>query len=320
MKQQLSHISFLQTFGIILVVLGHSFYRISPDNPFIRWIYGFHMPLFFFISGYLLRHIHPSLHTLKLYGRSGYITRKARRLLLPYFVISNLLFVPKALMSSYTVRPIALNWHSYADMLLYPYHNVLSAFWFLPTLFLVILVFVSMARVGQKIPFHVDIRIVLLVCVGINILIDFHHESLLNLLGVAYYIVYFVMGYVFRKYNYEQQLRQLSPFVLLSFTFLLSVVLLYVPYFRSMEWVKATNGILMCMALATLYDRYQLKFLHHLYGATYTIYLYSGLFQILSLQVLLHFISLPSYVYIPLAFLTGIYGPWCIDKWKRSKQ
>lgn len=66
MKTQLSHVSFLQTFGILLVVLGHSFYRFSADYPVIRWIYGFHMPLFFFISGYLLRYTHADLASMRL--------------------------------------------------------------------------------------------------------------------------------------------------------------------------------------------------------------------------------------------------------------
>ena len=59
--KQLCDILFLQTFGIILVVLGHSFYQFPSDTPFIRWIYGFHMPLFFFISGYLLKYVHGDL-------------------------------------------------------------------------------------------------------------------------------------------------------------------------------------------------------------------------------------------------------------------
>jgi len=52
-------ISFMQTFGIILVVLGHSTYQLmqAGHTPAIyKWIYTFHMPLFFFISGYLLRY------------------------------------------------------------------------------------------------------------------------------------------------------------------------------------------------------------------------------------------------------------------------
>ena len=43
--------------GIVLVVLGHSGYagtNIAEDCPCLfKWIYNFHMPLFFFISGFL---------------------------------------------------------------------------------------------------------------------------------------------------------------------------------------------------------------------------------------------------------------------------
>lgn len=64
-------ISFLQAWGILLVVIGHSFYN-SPDNAACVWIYTFHMPLFIFISGYLLRYSSDmkkvNLSEMPLYG------------------------------------------------------------------------------------------------------------------------------------------------------------------------------------------------------------------------------------------------------------
>ncbi len=45
-------IDHLKAFGIFLVVYGHSF---SLDWGINQWIYSFHMPLFFLISGYLIR-------------------------------------------------------------------------------------------------------------------------------------------------------------------------------------------------------------------------------------------------------------------------
>lgn len=46
------NIAFLQVFGILLVVLGHS--TNNGGIPFLsKWIYSFHMPLFIFISGFL---------------------------------------------------------------------------------------------------------------------------------------------------------------------------------------------------------------------------------------------------------------------------
>ena len=49
-------ISFLQTFTIILVVVGHSFVGKAAEEPFVEaqtWIYSFHMPMFMLLSGWL---------------------------------------------------------------------------------------------------------------------------------------------------------------------------------------------------------------------------------------------------------------------------
>lgn len=44
-----SWIDVLKGIGIILVVIGHT----SMENPLVKWIYVFHMPLFFALSGYM---------------------------------------------------------------------------------------------------------------------------------------------------------------------------------------------------------------------------------------------------------------------------
>lgn len=67
-------IDFLRGTGIILVVLGHCW------PPFSKQIYGFHMPLFFLLSGYLFSH----------YERLCFkdlVKKLAVRLLIPYYVL-----------------------------------------------------------------------------------------------------------------------------------------------------------------------------------------------------------------------------------------
>ena len=99
-------------------------------------------------------------------------------------------------------------------------------------------------------------------------------------------------------------------------TLAFSILMLATPHFNLKEQLTALNGILLSIALGRIYEMKGCTFLNHLYGHTYTIYLFSGLFQILSLQVLLHFVSLPPHLFIPLAFFTGVYGPWLIDRIK----
>ena len=70
----------------------------------------------------------------------------------------------------------------------------------------------------------------------------------------------------------------------------------------------------MSVALARLYTKYGIHFLNHLSLASYTIYLYHGIFQALSLQILMRFTHFDNVVYIILAFLSGVYGSFLVYK------
>lgn len=76
-------IDILKAIGIILVVAGHS------NNPFSSYIYTFHMPLFFFISGYLM-------YKSKTRKFKDFIINKIKTIIIPYlvyWVISMIIFL-----------------------------------------------------------------------------------------------------------------------------------------------------------------------------------------------------------------------------------
>ena len=50
-SKRLNYLDYAKGIGILLVVLGHIY-----NNNTKLWIYSFHMPLFFIISGYLLEY------------------------------------------------------------------------------------------------------------------------------------------------------------------------------------------------------------------------------------------------------------------------
>ena len=61
MEKRLDYIDKLRGFAIILVVLGHLYLPNTKEgnlHPMAEMIYSFHMPLFFFISGYLCEVTH----------------------------------------------------------------------------------------------------------------------------------------------------------------------------------------------------------------------------------------------------------------------
>ena len=52
--KRIAYIDSIKGFAILLVVMGHTFHDFKGINmAFIDFIYAFHMPLFFIISGYL---------------------------------------------------------------------------------------------------------------------------------------------------------------------------------------------------------------------------------------------------------------------------
>lgn len=112
--------------GIILVVAGHVWTRGATRDA----IYAFHMPLFFLLSGYLVRPV----------PTRGLIVAQARSLLVPFAVFSVLLVAADfAIEGARGVRPIFAGCGAAAhtivlrtDMLRGPF----AILWFVPCLFL----------------------------------------------------------------------------------------------------------------------------------------------------------------------------------------
>ena len=80
MKQRIQYVDFFRGGGILLMVMGH----IGFGAAFDKLIHGFHMPMFFFISGFMYKHKDMNLLDT--------VRKKAKSLLLPYAVFG-LLFL-----------------------------------------------------------------------------------------------------------------------------------------------------------------------------------------------------------------------------------
>lgn len=99
---------------ILLMVLGHTNLPEFAD----RWIWAFHMPFFFFISG---------LFTGYSYPLSEFVCHKAKQLLKPFIVYSVIVVLLWA---------FALNcstWSLFVDVLIHGWGGI--ALWFVPVLF-----------------------------------------------------------------------------------------------------------------------------------------------------------------------------------------
>ena len=116
--------------GIILVIIGH----VSGDNYIKNFIYAFHMPLFFIISGYLYK------------PKNNFIKHKAKTILIPYLIISIISFIywvtiERFIILEKNIDPLKsfINiFLAIGNTELYAYNVVL---WFLPCLFVTEIIF-----------------------------------------------------------------------------------------------------------------------------------------------------------------------------------
>lgn len=120
---RIEYLDLAKAIGIILVIAGHV---VSSDTIVKRVIYSFHMPLFFLLSGMLLK-------VRAEYSRETWIqliTKKGRGLLIP-FVLWGLIY------SSFSFKHTALLLYGTRETLIAA--ESLTSLWFLPVMFLAFL-------------------------------------------------------------------------------------------------------------------------------------------------------------------------------------
>ena len=126
-RKRIPFFDLLRGVGIILVVFGH----VTHDMPVREFIYGFHLPLFFFLSGTLFR-------DRDLARFTPFIRKKARSLLIPY-VVFGLVSLFWYLIVEIRIRPIDATLSQMLLGLVYGAYTKWiwfnGALWFLPCLF-----------------------------------------------------------------------------------------------------------------------------------------------------------------------------------------
>ena len=144
MGNKLTQVSFLFVFATLLVVIGHADITLDYKDLWIhKWVYSFHMPLFFLVSGFLFAYTHPE-NKMKGMRFFPFIWKKVKRLLLPFLFINSVIFVIKSRFVSADLmqHPLTFSFSSWVESLLF---HPIGFMWFLPALFM-IFVFFSLLR------------------------------------------------------------------------------------------------------------------------------------------------------------------------------
>lgn len=320
----LKYISYLQVIGIILVVSGHSVHM-YPDGAsgvrtlFYRAIYSFHMPLFIFISGFLM------IYTTDLADKPRYIIRKyvkgkIKRLILPFITLTSVTFFPRAMMSGVADDVIEPDIQTFCMAFIDKEYLVIPFFWYLQACFLLLTVGYSILYFGRK--FNISIKVMVpIMFLGLLAFYISPDEvtTLFSLNKIKEFGLYFMLGAMYCMF--ADSIDRFIPWTSVFFVLLLAVGWgITFTLFEGTKWVIICTvlGIMMCTSAARIIDERKLHFLDHLMGANYLIFLLSWYLNVTAQQMLSHFISLPWWIHSALSLFAGIYIPLWAYRYLKS--
>ena len=195
-KKRIKSIDIAKSIGILLIVLGH----IQNNETIAHFIYSFHVPLFFVISGYLYKKTKKPIE---------YIKKKAKSILVPYFVFGLISFVYWFVIERYFREQIVNPWIPFANLFLAQageYNFIANAaLWFLPCLFCTEIIFDWLKRItkNDKMLF-ISIIIITIIGVIYNELnfISLPFEFNTALIAVSFYF----LGYMWKN-KFEEKFK-----------------------------------------------------------------------------------------------------------------
>lgn len=253
------HVQTLRGLAIILVVLGHMIghtgtggMRVSDDS-FFRYLYYsleyIRLPLFTVISGwvYASKPVEPGYE-------SRFIKGKFRRLLIPMFVISTLLFLFRMVIPGTNVTP---DISTLPRNLVFPY----DIYWYLFSLFLI---FLTITLLDTR-PWFRKIQgwfLILIAAFAFLFISENYLDPVPNVFsfkGAAYLFPFFLVGIGIVRY--KEVLLHRKMILILVPVFLLAVILQQVAWFsgNSLPERHSPLGLAVGISAALLLFRLQLK-------------------------------------------------------------
>ena len=223
-KNKLSRLNYLDVakgLAIILVLIGH---YPKTDSGIVTWLSSFHMPLFFLITGMLIKYTkEPERKMAEL------MRKKARMILLPYVTFSAIVIMLRSAYGFYKTAEFSQT-DLMEDVMQTVTFSGISVLWFLPVLFFAQLLFIYVIKFWGRNITYITAVVFLFVSMAGNRLYQGYFgetklsfekalsELILVLLRILLAYVLITAGYVFQTY-FKQ--KKIFSFTELFITFLL---------------------------------------------------------------------------------------------------
>lgn len=282
-KDKDNFLSTAKGIGIIFMVLGHS----GTPGLLGKFIYQFHMPLFFFCSGYFLTSILSKNDLIRFYKKrikSIYIKFLCWSILFlslhnifyhlniynniilfqgnPSFLYSTQDILQKAIKNAFSMNE---------------HEQLLRSFWFLKQLFLSSILVSTITFSANKYTHYKHSSLIILFILLIMTLISkYFNWSLPAIWDISLVFMsstFYMSGHVFRRYHILEKVDNKATITIL---FLLSIIGLFVlPWTNMLEYTQITvipffivayAGIIMTLSISKRTEKYSVKYILYYLG------------------------------------------------------
>lgn len=197
-------VSIAKALGIICMVIGHS----GCPNILTKFIYSFHMPLFFICSGYFFKEIYSSADF------KSFCIKKVKKLYLPYikwsliFLILHNFFLKINVYNvntyTYHYQPTDYLRQLFRALIMTDYELLIRPFWFIKELLISSILITTISIIRNKI--FPNIKDIFLFAIMFLTALLFKSKDLfIPILGecslITFAAVYFYTGIIFRKFE-----------------------------------------------------------------------------------------------------------------------
>jgi len=302
-KKYIPEMQLARGIGILFVTFGHSIPLDVAYPSVFNFIYSFHMPLFFFLSGFFA---HKIIKVNSLSEWFASMRKNTFKFIVPYFMISLSFALIKYFIPHMVKRPVV--WHDiFYIIVIYPLRNPALFLWFLYLIIIMRMITPFISRINPWI-FFIFLLLFQFFPVDWEV---FGVSWLLN------YLIYYFMGIqaAMFKGQFLNIMRKnwLTPilFILFITSFILLQHLKY-PFFK---FFAASFGTLFVISLCFSYTEILPKALLETLGS-YSLQIYLlQFFFIFPLAYILKKIEISDEVTIIATFFAGLIFPLLITKY-----
>ena len=198
--KRIDYLDYTKGFGILLVILGHIY---DASNPIKIWLYSFHMPLFFIISGFFAN---------KYIELKVLFKKKFKSLIIPYISFGIITMV------------LIMTTNGFVNELKeYVYYFITGvgrdALWFLPSLFLIEIIFNIISKIKNN-----SYKMLIIVGLFLSGLCGAHFIN--NMILTTLYRTFVGLGfYSIGNYTYNRFKNINVSYIILLILFIVSSIL-----------------------------------------------------------------------------------------------